>query len=35
MKLTSDLEAKGYTQDQVTIAMQHRVIAHLRHHDKK
>jgi len=31
-QLTSDLEAKGYSQDQVTIALQHRTIHHLRHH---
>lgn len=34
-QLTSDLEAKGYSQDQVIIALQHRIIVHLRHHDKK
>jgi hypothetical protein len=33
-QLTSDLEAKGYTQDQITIALQHKVIVHLRHNRK-
>lgn len=33
-QLTSELEAQGYTQDQITIAFQHRVIHHLRHHKK-
>lgn len=33
-QFTTDLESKGYTQDQVTIALQHRTIARLRHHDK-
>lgn len=30
-KLVSDLEALGYTKDQITIAQQHRLIVHLRH----
>lgn len=34
-ELTSDLEAKGYTQDQITIALQHRTIVRLRHHEHK
>jgi hypothetical protein len=34
-ELTSELEAQGYSQDQVTIAMQHRTIQHLRHNHKK
>jgi hypothetical protein len=34
-QLTTDLESKGYSQDQVTIALQHRMIEHMRHHDKK
>jgi len=33
-QLTSDLEAKGYSQDQVTLALQHRTIKHMRHHAK-
>jgi hypothetical protein len=33
--LTSELEAKGYSQDQITIALQHRTIRHLRHHQVK
>ena len=32
-QLTSDLESKGYSQDQVTIALQHREIVRLKHHD--
>ncbi|HUD06848.1 MAG TPA: hypothetical protein VMR34_03080 [Candidatus Saccharimonadales bacterium] len=32
--LTAELENAGYTQDQVTIALQHRTILRLRHHDK-
>jgi hypothetical protein len=31
-QLNSDLLAKGYSQDQVTIALQHRAIHRLRHH---
>lgn len=31
-QLTTDLEAQGYTQDQVTIALQQKTIHHLRHH---
>jgi hypothetical protein len=34
-ELTSDLEAKGYSQTQVTIALQHRLIVHVRHDHKK
>ena len=34
-QLTSDLEAKGYSQDQVTIALQHRDIVRLHHRIKK
>jgi hypothetical protein len=34
-ELTTDLEAKDYSQDQVTIALQHRMIAHMHHNDKK
>lgn len=34
-QLTSDLEAKGYSQDQVTIALQHRDIVRLHHKVKK
>lgn len=30
-QLTSDLESKGYSQDQVTIALQHRTIVRLHH----
>ena len=33
--LTSDLEGKGYSAQQVTIAMQRKQINHLKHHDKK
>jgi hypothetical protein len=33
-QLTSDLEAKGYSQDQVTIALQHRTIVKLHHKTK-
>jgi hypothetical protein len=33
-QLTSDLESKGYSQDQVTIALQHRHIEKLHHKDK-
>jgi len=33
-QLTTDLEAKGYSQDQVTIALQHRTIARLHHRVK-
>jgi hypothetical protein len=31
-QLTTDLENGGYTQSQVTIALQHRTIVRLRHH---
>ncbi len=34
-ELTSDLEAKGYSQDQITIALQHREIVRMHHHEKK
>lgn len=34
-QLATDLQAKGYSQDQITIALQRKTIAHLRHHDKK
>lgn len=34
-QLTTDLESKGYSQDQVTIALQQRTIARLHHEDKK
>lgn len=34
-QLTSDLEGKGYSQDQVIIALQHKTIVHLRHQNKK
>jgi len=34
-QLTTDLENQGYSQNQVTIALQHRTIVHLRHHHKK
>jgi D-arabinose 1-dehydrogenase-like Zn-dependent alcohol dehydrogenase len=30
-QLITDLEAKGYSKDQITIALQHRVIVHLKH----
>lgn len=30
-ELTADLESKGYSQDQITIALQHKTISHLRH----
>jgi hypothetical protein len=33
-QLTTDLENQGYTQDQVTIALQQKTISHLRHHHK-
>jgi 3-hydroxyacyl-CoA dehydrogenase len=33
-QLTSDLEAKGYSQSQVTIALQHKHIVRLNHKDK-
>ena len=33
-QLTTELEGQGYSQDQITIALQHRTIARLRHHDK-
>jgi hypothetical protein len=31
-ELTTDLESKGYSQDQITIALQQKMIHHLRHH---
>ncbi len=34
-QLTTDLESKGYSQSQVTIALQHRNIVHLRHELKQ
>jgi hypothetical protein len=34
-QLTTDLENQGYSQNQVTIALQHRTIVRLRHHQKK
>jgi hypothetical protein len=34
-QLTTDLENQGYSQNQVTIALQHRTIVGLRHHHKK
>lgn len=34
-QLTADLEAKGYSQDQITIAMQHKEIVRLHHKEKK
>ena len=34
-QLTSDLEAKGYSQDQITIALQHKLIRHLRHNHRR
>lgn len=33
-QLTSELKGQGYSQDQITIALQHRTIVRLRHHDK-
>jgi hypothetical protein len=33
-QLTTDLENQGYSQDQVTIALQHRMIVGMRHHKK-
>lgn len=33
-QLTSDLESKGYSQDQITIALQHRTIVKLHHKNK-
>ncbi len=33
-QLTSNLESQGYSQNQVKIALQHRMIVHLRHKDK-
>ncbi len=33
-QLTTDLESKGYSQDQITIALQQKLINHLRHHHK-
>jgi hypothetical protein len=33
-ELTTDLESKGYSQDQITIALQHKTIQHLRHHGR-
>jgi hypothetical protein len=33
-QLTTELEGQGYSQDQVTIALQHRYIARLHHYDK-
>ena len=33
-QLTTDLEAKGYSSDQVTIALQHKTIHRLRHEKK-
>jgi SOS response regulatory protein OraA/RecX len=30
-ELTTDLESKGYSQDQITIALQHKEIVHLHH----
>lgn len=35
VKLTSELEAQGYDQSQITIALQQKTINHLRHYDKK
>lgn len=35
VQLASDLESKGYSQNQVTIALQHRTIVRLHHKDKK
>lgn len=32
--LETELQGQGYSQDQITIALQHRTIARLRHHDK-
>jgi SOS response regulatory protein OraA/RecX len=34
-QLTSDLESKGYSQDQITIALQHKEIVRLQHKAKK
>jgi hypothetical protein len=34
-ELTSDLESKGYSQDQITIALQHKHIVRLHHKVKK
>jgi hypothetical protein len=34
-QLISDLEAQGYSKDQVIIALQHRTIVELHHKDKK
>ncbi len=34
IQITSDLEGQGYSQAQVTIALQHRTIVRLRHHEK-
>lgn len=34
-QLTSDLEAKGYSQEQITIALQHKEIVRLHHKAKK
>lgn len=31
-QLTSDLESKGYSQNQITIALQHKIIGRLYHH---
>jgi hypothetical protein len=33
-QLTTDLEGQGYSQDQITIALQQRTIHRMRHHDK-
>jgi hypothetical protein len=33
-ELTTELGNQGYSQDQITIALQHHTIAHLRHHHK-
>lgn len=33
-QLTTELEGQGYSQDQVIIALQHRAILRLRHHNK-
>jgi hypothetical protein len=34
VQLTSELEGQGYSQNQITIALQHHKIARLRHHNK-